>query len=515
MIRILIPDGEADAARATLAMIALALLARLALALAIGLGTDEAYTVAVSRQLALSYFDHPPLHQWITHAAAGWLGEGRLARLPFIMLFAATSWLVFLLTRRLYGALAGWWAVVALNLAAFFTLSAGSWIVPDGALLFGLALAAYAMACALFPQPGEPKRPWLFWLLAGLGLGLAGLAKYHAALVALGAVAFLLATQRGRAALAHPAPWVAGVLTLTLVSPVLIWNARNGYASFLFQAGRSQGDGFAPWLAPASLAAQAGWLLPWVFAALVLGLSHGWRKQRDERFGFLLALALPTIALFTLLPMFGNLGLPHWAMPGWFLLMPLAGLALADAMRARRWPWLLPVTGRLAAGSALVLALLATQAGTAWLTRLVPAVSRADPTLELAEWSALPVALERALASTGRSLAADAIIIADSWHTAGRIDLAMGGRHVVLPGSADPRHYAFIVDQRPLVGRSGVVIVRARREALLREALTPQASLGASIPLAVGRSGLPEIPLVAIPFEAFAKPVAWPYGLAR
>jgi 4-amino-4-deoxy-L-arabinose transferase-like glycosyltransferase len=515
MLRVLIPRSEVDAARATLAVIAVALAFRLLLALAVGLGTDEAYTVAVSRRLSLSYFDHPPLHQWITHVAAGWLGEGRLARLPFVALFAATSWLMFLLARQLYGATGGWWAVVALNLSAFFTLSAGSWIVPDGALLFALALAAFAMARTLFPRRNQTAPPWLFWPLAGFGLGLAGLAKYHAALVGLGALVFLVSTADGRRALRHPAPWLGGVIAIVMVAPVLIWNARNGYASFLFQAGRSQGDGFAPWLAPASLAAQAGWLLPWVFAALVWGLWRGWREARDLRFGFLLALALPTIALFTLLPMFGNLGLPHWALPGWFLLLPLAGRALADLQQRNAWPRLLPTTGRLAAGSALVLALVATQAATGWLTRLIPAATRSDPTLELAEWTALPATLERALATRGLSLPPDAILIADSWHTAGRIDVAMGGRHVVLPGSSDPRHFAFNVDQTALLGRGGVLIVRARREALVREALRDHAALEAGVPLAVGRFGASEIPLVAIPFARFAKPLPWPYGLGR
>ena len=38
---------------------------RLVTAGAMGLGMDESYTTAISRDLHLSYFDHPPLHQWI------------------------------------------------------------------------------------------------------------------------------------------------------------------------------------------------------------------------------------------------------------------------------------------------------------------------------------------------------------------------------------------------------------------------------------------------------------------
>ncbi len=207
----------ADPARAAALVILGALALRLALAASIGLGTDEIYTVAVSRQLSLSYFDHPPLHQWITHAAALLLGEGRQTRLPFILLFAGTSWLIFLITRRLYGAQAGFWAVVTLNLSAFFTLSAGSWIVPDGALLFCLALAAWALARELFPLAGESPAPWTNWLVAGAAIGLAGLAKYHGALVALGAASSSRSRPGDGRNCAIPRPGPAAALAAAIV----------------------------------------------------------------------------------------------------------------------------------------------------------------------------------------------------------------------------------------------------------------------------------------------------------
>ncbi|MGL4438776.1 MAG: ArnT family glycosyltransferase, partial [Bosea sp. (in: a-proteobacteria)] len=315
--------------RAALVVIAGAFILRVAMAAAIGLGTDEIYTVAISRTLSWSYFDHPPLHQWVTHATALLLGEGRQVRLPFILLFAGTSWLLFQLTARLYGEASGFWAVVTLNLAGFFTLSAGSWVVPDGVLLFMLAVAALALAREFFPKPGETPASLVNWLIAGTALGFAGLAKYHAVLAALGIAIWLLSTLRGRRTLMRPWPWLAALLALGIVAPVLVWNAQNGWVSFLFQSARTQGAGFTPWLVPASLLAQAGWLLPWVFVPVTAGLWLGWKQERDGRFWFLMALALPSIIMFTLTPAFGNLGLPHWAMPGWFFVMPLAGLHLA------------------------------------------------------------------------------------------------------------------------------------------------------------------------------------------
>ena len=113
---------------------------RLVAAAFVGLGTDEAYTIAVSRELRLSYFDHPPMQYWIAHFTALAIGLGRSDRLPFIALFTGTSWMMFLLTRRLFSARAGVWACLALNLAGFLTVAAGSWVaagraarlLPDG-----------------------------------------------------------------------------------------------------------------------------------------------------------------------------------------------------------------------------------------------------------------------------------------------------------------------------------------------------------------------------------------------
>ncbi len=499
--------GPANPTRMVLIVILGALALRTALAMAVGLGTDEIYTVAISRQLSLSYFDHPPLHQWLAHASAALLGEGRQTRLPFITLFAGTSWLMFLLARRLYGEAAGFWTVVILNLAGFFTLSAGSWIVPDGVLLFTLSLAGWALAREFFPLNGEAPSPWTNWLVAGLALGLAGLSKYQAALAALGALLFVIGTARGRRALLHPAPWAAAALAVLIVTPVLWWNAQNGWASFLFQAGRSQGGGFAPWLVPVSAIAQAGWILPWVFAPLAAGIWAAWRARRDDRFWFLAGLGVPAIALFTLTPAFGNLGLPHWAMPGWLFLMPLGGAYLADLARRderpARWArWS-------AIGSVAVLALVGVQAATGILGRIGPAVSRNDPTLETFGWDRIVSELARA----GLAEPPDRFIVADSWQNAGRLDVALGGSRIVMPGTLDPRHYAFIVDQRALAGRDAVVIVRVRREAQMREALKDHfASLGPSAPIRLGRAGLAEIELVGFVATGFSRPLPWAYG---
>ena len=97
----LVPDTQKN--RLALAILASFAVARLLFAFAIGLGIDESYTVAISRRLSLSYFDHPPLHLWIAHFVALVLGESVVVRLVFILLFFATGWIYYRFASRLFG----------------------------------------------------------------------------------------------------------------------------------------------------------------------------------------------------------------------------------------------------------------------------------------------------------------------------------------------------------------------------------------------------------------------------
>ena len=73
------------------------LLARLLFASWLGLGIDESYVVAASRTLHTGYFDHPPMVWWMAWAVNTMAGPGNhlTVRLPFIVLFALSTWLMF------------------------------------------------------------------------------------------------------------------------------------------------------------------------------------------------------------------------------------------------------------------------------------------------------------------------------------------------------------------------------------------------------------------------------------
>ena len=339
------------------------------------------------------------------------------------------------MTEGLFGARAALVALFALNAAPFFFASAGTWIVPDGPLLFALAAAALALSRVIFATPADRSSVWLLWISAGVALGLAGLSKYSAALTVLGLLAFVALSPRQRRWLADPAPYAGAAVALLLITPVIVWNARHGWVSFGFQGGRgAPGSGLKPAQVLAMALGEIAYLSPWLFVPLVIGLIAAWRKRGDDRRLFLVCLSLPPIVVFTLTPLWGARGLPHWTMPGWFFVFALAGAWVDDRRIADRTlrRWALASAGLLAAVAALV----TVQAATGWPLRLLPLrPGVADPTLEAFDW--------RGLSDAPAMRPRPAFVLAAKWSDAGKIALALGPESPRLRGLGRPARLGF------------------------------------------------------------------------
>src|SRR5690242_9551447 len=146
-------------------------LVRLLFASALGLGVDESYMVAAGRKLQLSYFDHPPIAWWMAWGAAHLAGSESaiVVRLPFIVLFALTTWLMYRVAGTLFGAPAGLWAAVLLNLVPVFGITSATWVLPDGPLFAALLGATLCLVAAL---RSNGRTAWGWWVAAGLCAGL-------------------------------------------------------------------------------------------------------------------------------------------------------------------------------------------------------------------------------------------------------------------------------------------------------------------------------------------------------
>jgi 4-amino-4-deoxy-L-arabinose transferase-like glycosyltransferase len=410
------------------------LFARLLFAAAFGLGIDESYMVAAGRRPALGYFDHPPLAWWLAWAAAQLFGSESplFVRLPFILLSALATWFIYLLTASLFDRRAGLWAAIVLNLAPVTGITSASWVLPDGPLDAALLGAALCLAKAL---SAAGRAAWGWWLGAGIGAGLSLLSKYSAALVVLGALAFLLSEPSSRGWLRRPHPYVAAAAALLLFLPVLIWNARHGWISFRFQAARAGGR-FDPFGPLAALGGAALYFLPWLWLPLCwCGLAALRRGRGDRNSWLLVCLAGPPIGFFTFVSLASHV-LFHWAAPGYLMLVPLLGAALERARQAGR-----PVGRWLGLTAILVLlgvGLVAGEIRFNWLpqTIWVSAVGK-NPLAGAVDWTSL----RDALGARGFLDRPRLVVAAVRWLDAGKIDYALGGPVPVLCLGPDPRQY--------------------------------------------------------------------------
>jgi len=495
--------------QAALAVIATFTVLRLVLAATLGLGVDEAYTLSAAHDLHLSYYDHPPLQYWIAHLFLPLLGDGRAARLPFIALFAASSWLLYRLTRQLFGAQAGLLAVVALNCSACFTFAFGDLVLPDGPLLLALLAAALVLARGLFPENESPSA-YATWLHAGLWIGVGALCKYHVLLFAAGVLLFLLSVPSRRRLLAQPAPWLGALLAVAIAAPVIVWNVRHDWISIGFQAERGRpGGGLHAEFVAANVAGQAIWMLPWIFVPMAIAAWSALRAGRAaQRSWYCLCLALPTLVLFTLIPLWGRVGLPHWQMPGWLLLFPVFGdwAARFDPRRLRHWGYVY------ASLVVAIAAVIVAEAASGYGRILAPrAFARGDPTLDAFEWSQLPPALRsRGLLRPGE------FVVTSNWIYAGRIAQSLHDTVPVVVFGSNQKEFGLRYDPQSFLGRDAIVVgpvdsMRGIENGLRAHFL----SIEELAPLALGRSGMREIELRLLVAHDLRMPLPAPYWRAR
>jgi 4-amino-4-deoxy-L-arabinose transferase-like glycosyltransferase len=415
-------------ARVALLAVAATAAARIALALTVGLGVDESYAASVAHPVALSYFDHPPLHFWIAAAAGLHRGASPLAdlavRSPFIALFALTTWLLYLVTARVFDARAGMYAALALNVTPVFSVSTGSWVLPDGPLMCAWLAAVY---CVL--RVDESPR---WWLGAGVATGLALLSKYHGVLLMLGLFVYLLTAARHW--LRTPWPYIAALIAVAMFTPVIVWNAEHQWISFAFQLNRNAESHSPRLLALAqNIGGQIALVTPWVWVPLMISAWH------ERRSSLCVILGAIPIALFTLVSLGGNPGQPHWPAPGYLMLFPLLGHAASKyPRRTRTW---LAVSGFVLASA-------------------VTAVAVLQPIDDLIDWPGIP--------TTGA-----AFVAAPSWIQAGKVSYALGPTVPVLCLCAAPHQFAFTADQRAFVGRDAVIVMRPKTSAQMLPRYAP------------------------------------------
>lgn len=405
-----------------------------------GLGVDESYMVTAGRVLSLGYFDHPPASWWLSWGAAHLLGTEApvVVRLPFILLFAVSQVLVWRIGCVVADRRAAFWAVVALNVSPVFGVTTGSWVLPDGPLDAALLGAAL---CLLHALPGDRLAAW-WWTGAGVCSGLAMFSKYSAVLTIGGAFLYLLFSAQHRRWLRRPEPYVAVLLALAVFSPVLVWNAGHGWASFAFQGDRAMGFRFRPWLPALVLAGEALFVLPWLWVPMIIAIIRGFGSAWEAR--LLAWLAAPPIVAFALISAWSSQRiLYHWAAPGYLMLFP--------QLRVEQW------LRRALVGSAavviLAIAVISGQDQFDWLGASLASVMRTDPTAEGIDW----VSVRDDLRARGL-LPPGTLVAALNWRDAGKLGYALGPNVTMLCLSTDARQFGFADPVRAFAGRDVILL---------------------------------------------------------
>jgi hypothetical protein len=160
--------------------------------------------------------------------------------------------------------------------------------------------------------------------------------------------------------------------------------------------------------------------------------------------------------VFTVAALWGNT-LFHWAAPGYLMLVPLLGEAIARRRQTGRLPriWL----GATAMFVFVSVGLVASEVRFNWLTALDKVLPiRKDPSLDVVDWTSLRTEFAR----RGFLDRPGLVVAALKWHEAGKIDYALEGLVPVICLGPDPRQYGLVASPDEYAG-DDVLIVAPRR----------------------------------------------------
>ena len=197
---------------------------------------DEAYYWLWSKNVGLSYFDHPPLAAWFQAFLLSFSDNKYFAIRAFpvislgLVLTIIIVWQRIMFKRISYGlCLKSVVLFLAFPIyAIFFSIS-----FPDH-LLVTLLLASSFFLFLYFETNNKLSHRMYYWYLATLFFSLALLTKYNAILLGMGVLAYIAyyKTQIEGPSFAHI--FISIIIIVLIQMPVLLWNISNDFASFSF-----------------------------------------------------------------------------------------------------------------------------------------------------------------------------------------------------------------------------------------------------------------------------------------
>jgi 4-amino-4-deoxy-L-arabinose transferase-like glycosyltransferase len=217
----------------------------LAIAAWLPLFDDEAYCALWARDLAAGYYDHPPMIAYMIRFGTSLIGETAFGiRLVSVICFSAAGYLVGDIAR-----ISGDRPVMPVLATTLYNLNLlvlalGSFATPDApSTLFWVA--ALWVACRAVTPSARTGSQMLWWLGTGVLVGLGCLSKFTNALLAVGLLAYLFSSAKGRSYLLTHLPFVAMAAAVLPLIPYFLWNLQNDWLGLQRQGARLIATGFS------------------------------------------------------------------------------------------------------------------------------------------------------------------------------------------------------------------------------------------------------------------------------
>jgi 4-amino-4-deoxy-L-arabinose transferase-like glycosyltransferase len=242
------------------------------------IGPDEAQYWRWSRTLDFGYYSKPPLIAWLIAFSTALFGDAEWAiRFFSPILHGVAAFFLFLLGKRMFDARIGGWG------AAIYLLMPGVWLSSTLMSTDAVLLPAWA-AALYFLRRMRDSATLANGAMAGCAIGLAMLAKYAAVYLFVGAGLAAILDREMRKAILSPAGLASVVGALVVLSPNLVWNALNGFATVSHTADNANlGEaGFNPSHVFSFIGDQMAVFGPILFLVLLAGFAFiAGRKDRE------------------------------------------------------------------------------------------------------------------------------------------------------------------------------------------------------------------------------------------
>ena len=421
------------------------------------LGIDEAYYFSYGLYLDWSYFDHPLMIALVVKASSIFGSSFSAIGLRAVPLIIGTLniLLIFHIGKTIKDSMTGFYAALLFSASFYGSVISGTFVLPDNPLTF-FWLLSLLFAIKFFTAE---KHEWPFLFFFAIGAGLAFLSKYSALALWFGMLCMALKEKKA-AWFRQPRFYLAGMISILLFLPVLIWNINHNFASFSFHGNRMRLEGIVlhfDYFA-SELAGQVFYNNPINIVIIISCLIYFFRHKKDfDRTitSWLLFTSFPVI-FATLLTSFFNRTLPHWSGPAYLSLIIFAALALrqkyADAYHK---PIKLALASQAFFGVIIVLGLLQINFGliNPGSNTDEEKLGKNDISLDMYGWKQVTQEMDKMVTADLKSgaIGNNVVFITHNWFPAGHIEFYLANplkKKLYIWGTEEKSHQYMLINER-------------------------------------------------------------------